>query len=46
MNAKQQSVGRLRWTPHPVIVIIRDNKDYIRILIFLIYHYYRVVGSS
>ena len=20
-----------RWTPHPVIVIIRDNKDYIRV---------------
>ena len=22
-----------RWTPHPVIVAIRDNKDYIRVLL-------------
>ena len=22
-----------RWTPHPVIVTIRDNKDYIRVLL-------------
>ena len=24
----------LRWTPHPVIVTIRDNKDCIRILLY------------
>ena len=30
--------------PHPVIVAIRDSKDYIRVLIFLLYHYYRVGG--
>ena len=24
----------LRWTPHPVIVTIRDNKDYIRVLLY------------
>ena len=23
----------LRWTPHPVIVTIRDNRDYIRVLL-------------
>ena len=23
----------LRWTPHPVIVTIRDNRDYIRVLV-------------
>ena len=27
---KEQGTGHyLRWTPHPVIVAIRDNKDYI-----------------
>ena len=31
-----------RWTPHPVIVTIRDINDYIRVFIFLLYHYYRV----
>ena len=36
----------LRWTPHPVIVAIRDNRDYNYQgpLIFLLYHYYRVGG--
>ena len=24
----------LRWTPHPVIVAIRDNRDYIRVLLY------------
>ena len=24
----------LWWTPHPVIVTIRDNKDYIRVLLY------------
>ena len=33
-----------RWTPHPVIVTIRDHRDYIRVIIFLLYHYYRVGG--
>ena len=23
-----------KWTPHPVIVTIRDNKDYIRVLLY------------
>ena len=27
----------LRWTPHPVIVAIRDNKDYIRVLLYSYY---------
>ena len=27
----------LRWTPHPVIVIIRDNRDYIRVLFYSYY---------
>ena len=35
----------VRMTPHPVVVTIRDHKDYIRVL-FLLYHYYRVGGSS
>ena len=34
----------LRWTPHPVIVRIRDNKNYIWVLLFSHYHYYRVGG--
>ena len=34
-----------RWTPHPVIVTIGDNRDYIGSpLIFLMYHYYKVGG--
>ena len=24
----------LRWTPHPVILTIRDNRDYIRVLLY------------
>ena len=27
----------LRWTPHPVIVTIRDNRDYIRVLFYSYY---------
>ena len=27
----------IRWTPHPVIVTIRDIKDYIRVLLFSYY---------
>ena len=27
----------VRWTPHPVIVTIRDNKDYIRVLLYSYY---------
>ena len=27
----------LRWTPHPVIVTIRDNRDYIRVLLYSSY---------
>ena len=27
----------LRWTPHPVIVAIRDKKDYIRVLLYSYY---------
>ena len=35
----------LRWTPHPVIVAIRNSKDCIRILL---YSYYTtiILGSS
>ena len=32
----------LRWTPHPVIVAIRDNKDCTEVLLYSFYHYYRV----
>ena len=27
----------LRWTPHPVVVTIRDNKDHIRVLLYSYY---------
>ena len=27
----------LRWTPHPVIATIRDNRDYIRVLSYSYY---------
>ena len=27
----------VRWTPHPVIVTIRDNRDYIRVLLYSYY---------
>ena len=31
-------LGRsIRWTPHPVIVIIRDNKGYVRALLYSYY---------
>ena len=30
-------LGVIRWTPHPVIVTIRDNKDYIRVLLYSYY---------
>ena len=34
-----------RWIPHPVIVTLRDNKDYMKVLLyFLLYHYYRAGG--
>ena len=26
--------GSLRWTPHPAIVTVEDNKDYIRVLLY------------
>ena len=26
-----------RWTPHPVIVTVRDNKDYIKVLLYSYY---------
>ena len=25
----------IRWTPRPVIVIIMDNEDYIRVLLYM-----------
>ena len=27
----------LRWTPHPGILTIRDNRDYIRVLLYSYY---------
>ena len=27
----------VRWTPHPVIVTIMDNRDYIRVLLYSYY---------
>ena len=31
------TMGYFRWTPHPVIVTIRDNRDYIRVLLYSSY---------
>ena len=30
-------MGYLRWTPQPVIVTIRDNRDYVRVLLYSYY---------
>ena len=30
-------VVEVRWTPHPVIVTIRDNRDYLRVLLYSYY---------
>ena len=35
--------GCLRWTPHPVIVTIRDNRNHI---ILLLYSYYTTITGS
>ena len=36
---------RIRWTPHPVILTIRNNKENIRALSYSYYtHYYREGG--
>ena len=33
---------RIRWTPRPVILTIRNNKDNIRVLLYSYYtHHYR-----
>ena len=32
-----------RWTPHPVMVTIRDNRDYIRVLLYS-YYYTTITG--
>ena len=36
----------LRWTPHPVIATIRDNRDYIRVAYILIIPLLQGGGSS
>ena len=36
-SALRKRQGCLRWTPHPVIVTIMDNKDYIRVLLYSYY---------
>ena len=33
-DSKSQRVEYVRWTPHPVIVSLRDNQDYIRVLVY------------
>ena len=35
--------GLLRWTPHPVIVTIRDSKDYNKVLL---YSYYATIRGG
>ena len=37
MRDPSMTKALLRWTPHPVIVTIRDNGDYVRVL-FYVYH--------
>ena len=32
-----RTVVSLGWTPHPVIVTIRDNRDYVRVLLYSYY---------
>ena len=32
-----QILGLLRWTPHPVIVTLRNSKDYNRVLLYSYY---------
>ena len=34
---RQLHAEYLRWTPHPVIVTIMDNRDYIRVLLYSYY---------
>ena len=36
-NRRTLSVVAIRWTPHPVIVTIRDNRGYIRVLLYSYY---------
>ena len=33
MNSHPRLKIDLRWTPHPVIVTIRDKKEYVRVLL-------------
>ena len=42
LSCKYQHTFQVRRTPHPVIVIIRDNSDYTRVLVYSCY--YRVGG--
>ena len=37
MEKKMETTVLLRWTPHPVIVITRDNRDYIRVRLYSSY---------
>ena len=37
VEAPKPQTLNLRWTPHPVIVTIRDNRDYIRVLLYSYY---------
>ena len=30
------------WSPHPVVVTIKENKDHISVLFYSYYHYYRM----
>ena len=34
--------GFVRWTPDPVVVTIRDNRDYMRVLLY--YYYTTITG--
>ena len=36
-NLERLSREYIRWTPHPVIVTVRDNRDYIRVLLYFYY---------
>ena len=36
-DTQKVQIPIVRWTPHPVIVTIGDNRDYIRVLLYSYY---------
>ena len=46
MRDPSMTTALLRWTPRPVIVTIRDNGDYVRVLLYAYYTTITAWGSS